>query len=231
MTRPSCVGALPDLDGLIAEVDRRCAGARSDTSETDWLALLNSAAEVVAEIQALADDLIDDYVERGRMHGCTWVDIGNVLGVTRQAAQQRFVAPRRQYSEEEPSDEQKQAFASMKEVAVRHRNNYIGTEHVLWGLLAMENTATARLRAVGVTPEELRRQLEVQLSIGSSQAAERIAWTPYARKAMALASGSACETIRCEDLLLGLMRVGRGVAADVLAKQGVTPAAFQARND
>jgi len=222
--------ALPDLDGLIAEVDRRCADARSETSETDWLALLNSAAEVVAEMQALADDLIDDYVEHGRMHGCTWVEIGNVLGVTRQAAQQRFVAPRRQYSEEETSDELKQAFASMKEVAVRHRNNYIGTEHVLWGLLAKENTATAHLRAIGVTPEELRRQLEPQLSVGSSQAAERIAWTPYARKAMAIASGSVSGTISCEDLLLGLIRVGRGVAADVLAKHGVTPAGVEVRN-
>jgi hypothetical protein len=60
--------------------------------------------------------------------------------------------------------------------------------------------------------------------MGASQAAERIAWTPYSRKAIALAearseqSGSA--RIDCDDLLIGLAGVGRGVAADVLAEAG-----------
>jgi hypothetical protein len=68
--------------------------------------------------------------------------------------------------------------------------------------------------------------------MGASQAAERIAWTPYSRKAIAIAEtrserdGSV--TIDCDDLLVGLAQVGRGVAATVLTDAGFSLAALDA---
>lgn len=88
-----------------------------------------------------------------------------------------------------------------------------------------DNTATRLLRAVDVSPEDLHRAVGARLSMGASQAAERIAWTPYSRKAMAIAeeraetAGSA--RIDCDQLLLGLAQIGRGVAAGVLSDAGV----------
>ncbi|HEX6468751.1 MAG TPA: Clp protease N-terminal domain-containing protein [Streptosporangiaceae bacterium] len=225
---------LPDLDQLIAEVDRTCATAvRQDGgAQPDWLALLTTAAELSGRLQALADDLVEDYVEHCRLHGYSWTDIGHALGVTRQAAQQRFLAPHKQYDPEQLADELRRAMTSMKRVAVQHRNNYVGTEHLLWGLIAEDNSATRLLDGLGVPRDDLRRRLESRLSTGASQAAERIAWTPYSRKAIATAAELAAQdgspAIGCDHLLVGLAGVGRGVAVTVLRAAGLDPASLAA---
>jgi hypothetical protein len=223
--------ALPDLDDLIAEVDRRCDTALrpGGQEQPDWLALLTVAAQLAGQLQALADDLVEDYVEHCRMHGSSWTDIGGALGVSRQAVQQRFHAPHKRYGPETMTDGLRRAMVHVKRAAVHHRNNYIGTEHLLWGLTAEDNTATRLLRAAGIAPEKVHRSVGDRLSMGASQAAERIAWTPYSRKAIALAEARSgergAERIDCDDLLVGLAGVGRGVAADILTEAGFDPAA------
>ncbi|MDX3713646.1 Clp protease N-terminal domain-containing protein [Streptomyces europaeiscabiei] len=218
--------ALPDLDDLIAEVDRRCDTAHhpGDREQPDWLALLTVATQVAGQLQALADDLVEDYVEHCRMHGSSWTDIGTALGVTRQAVQQRFHAPHKRYSPEMMTDDLRQAMVHVKRAAVQHRNNYIGTEHLLRGLTAEDNSATRLLRAAGVSPEAVHRSVGARLSMGASQAAERIAWTPYSRKAIdnaeARSRHNGSDRIDCDDLLIGLAQVGRGVAAAVLTDTG-----------
>lgn len=225
--------SIPDLDDLIAEVDRTCGTAHHrDGQQPDWIELLAVAARVAGELQALADDLIEDYVEHCRLHGSSWTEIGAALGVTRQAAQQRFLAPHREYAPDELSDEIRQAMAHMKRVAVHHRNNYVGTEHLLWGIAAGDNSATKLLAAMDVSPSDVRRSVEARLGLGASKAAERIAWTPYSRKAMAIARELATEagsaTIGCDHLLIGLARIGRGVAASVLSASGAGLAELEA---
>jgi len=217
---------LPDLDALIAEVDRTCATAHrpGDQEQPDWLALLTAAATISGQLQALADDLVEDYVEHCRMHGVSWTDIGSALGVTRQAVQQRFQAPHKRYSPETMTEDLRLAMAHVKAAAVQHRNNYIGTEHLLWGLTAEDNSATRLLQDSGVSAEAVHRSVGGRLSMGASQAAERIAWTPYSRKAIALAEArveqAGSQLIDCADLLVGLAEVGRGVASLVLAENG-----------
>jgi hypothetical protein len=223
---------LPDLDDLIAEVDRRCDTAHrpNGQEQPDWLALLTVAAQLAGQLQALADDLVEDYVEHCRMHGSSWTDIGGALGVSRQAVQQRFHAPHKRYGPETMTDGLRRAMVHVKQAAVHHRNNYIGTEHLLWGLTAEDNTAARLLRAAGIVPEAVHRSVGDRLSMGASQAAERIAWTPYSRKAIALAEARSrergAERIDCDDLLVGLAGVGRGVAADILTEAGFDPAAI-----
>jgi hypothetical protein len=187
--------------------------------------LLKTASEVAGRLQALGDDLIEEFVEPCRHTGRSWGDIGTALGVTRQAAQQRFLAPFREYGPEEISDELRTAYVSIKTVAVLHHNNYIGTEHVLYGLLSDDNSATASLTALAVSPSQLRDTLEKRLRLGASLAADRIAWTPYARRAAALAKDIATEhgwaQVRCDHFLAGLVQLGRGVAAELLAATGI----------
>jgi hypothetical protein len=220
--------ALPDLDDLIAEVDRTCATAHvggREPEQPDWLALLEVAAGIAGQLQALADDLVEDYVEHCRMHGYTWAEIGSMLGVTRQAAQQRFLAPHREYAPEEFTEELRLAMTAVKQVAIQHRNNYIGTEHILWGITAEENSATRLLTESGVSVDELRRSLGRRLRMGASQAAERIAFTPYARRAVAIAGEFATRQdapgIGCDHLLVGLAQIGRGGATTVMKDVGV----------
>ncbi|MDX3311876.1 Clp protease N-terminal domain-containing protein [Streptomyces sp. NPDC054884] len=221
---------LPDLDDLIAEVDRTCDAAHrhGGHEQPDWLALLTVAATLAGQLQALADDLVEDYVEHCRMHGSSWTDIGAALGVTRQAVQQRFHAPHKRYGPESMTDDLRQAMTHVKRAAVQHRNNYIGTEHLLWGLTAEDNDATRLLRAAGASPGDLHQAVGKRLSTGASQAAERIAWTPYSRKAIAIAEERArtagSDRIGCDHLLLGLAQIGRGVAASVLGDAGLDAA-------
>lgn len=192
--------------------------------QPDWLALLTAAAHLGGQLQALADDLVEDYVEHCRMHGISWTDVGSALGVTRQAVQQRFHAPHKRYGPETMSEDLRRAMTHVKRAAVQHRNNYIGTEHLLWGLTAESNSATRLLEETGVCPATVHRSVGDRLAMGASQAAERIAWTPYSRKAIALAEARSQETgaahIDCDDLLVGLAGVGRGVAATVLTDAG-----------
>lgn len=225
--------ALPDLDDLIAEVDRRCTTANTGAREQpDWIELLKAAARISGELQSLGDELVEEYIEHCRLHGCSWADVGDALGVTRQAVQQRFRSPHREYPADEFADELRAAMTVMKQAAVQHRNNFIGTEHLLWGLTATDNTATAALAALGVSVAELRVALEDRLELGASQAAQRIAWTPYSRRAMALARERATSrdsgVIQCHDVLVGLARLGRGIAAKVLADAGADAGSLDA---
>lgn len=217
---------LPDLDELIAEVDRNCDARVLDGAEQpDWLALLETSARIASQLRVLADDLVTDYVEHCRMHGYSWTEIGGVLGVTRQAAQQRFDAPHKQYVPDAFTADLREAMAQMKKAAVRYRNNYIGTQHLLWGLTAQTNNATRLLRAAGASPQDLHQAVEDRMTAGASQAAKRIAWTPYARKAIALAEQrarrAASAHIDCDHLLFGISEVGRGMAATLLGDAGV----------
>ncbi|MFF3456999.1 Clp protease N-terminal domain-containing protein [Streptomyces sp. NPDC002730] len=217
---------LPDLDHLIAEVDRTCDTAHrsGEQGQPDWLALLTVAAQLGGQLQALADDLVEEYVEHCRMHGCLWTDIGSALGVTRQAVQQRFHAPHKRYSPEAMTENLCRAMVHVKQAAVHHRNNCIGTEHLLWGLTAEENSATRLLQAAGDSPDAVHQSVGTRLSMGASQAAERIGWTPHSRKAIDTAEARSeqrgSDHIDCDDLLVGLAQVGRGVAATVLADAG-----------
>ncbi|MFF7438514.1 Clp protease N-terminal domain-containing protein [Streptomyces sp. NPDC008122] len=129
----------------------------------------------------------------------------------------------------------RRAMIHVEQAAVHHRHNYIGTEHLLRGLTAEDNSASRLLRAAGVSPDTVHRSVGSRLGTGASQAAERIAWTPCSRKAIDIAEARSRRNgsgrIRCDDLLIGLAEVGRGVAADVLAEAGFDPAALDATPD
>lgn len=219
--------ALPDLDDLISEVDQRCSsGGFSGHDQPDWIELLKAAVGVAVQLQALGDDLVEEYVEHCRLHGSSWAEVGDALGITRQAVQQRFRAPHREYAPEDFSEELQRAMTAMKDAAVQHRNNFIGTEHLLWGIIAEDNSAAAWLAAREVSTADVQQALKKRMTVGASQAAQRIAWTPYSRKAMALAREAATRegtaNISCRDLLVALISLDRGVAAKVLLEVSVT---------
>ena len=215
---------LPDLDDLIADVDRTCAGSGP-------IERLKAAAELSTRLQVLADDLVTEFVESARFNSQPWAEIGAALGVSRQAAQQRFVAPHVGYSADEFTEELRDAMPMIKRVAIQHRHNYIGTEHLLLGVLAEPNDATRLVESLGASVAGLRAWVEPKLTLGASQAAERIAWTPLARKSMALAKKAsvdhAAPAIGCDHLVIGMARLGRGMAAKALAEAGITAASIK----
>jgi ATP-dependent Clp protease ATP-binding subunit ClpC len=109
--------------------------------------------------------------------------------------------------------------------ALRHA--YIGTEHVLLGLLREEQGIAARvLESLGVTIEEVRGQVARMVGQSDGVAAGQIPFTPRAKKVLDLALREALSLghtwIGTEHLLLGLARENEGVAMQILLDRAVT---------
>lgn len=114
-----------------------------------------------------------------------------------------------------------------KEEARRFNHDYIGTEHILLGLIREgEGVACAVLQNLGVDLERLRIEIEKLISPGSSASVlGDIPFTPRAKKALELAAEEAHNLghnyIGTEHILLGLIREGEGLASQVLFSLGV----------
>jgi ATP-dependent Clp protease ATP-binding subunit ClpA len=101
------------------------------------------------------------------------------------------------------------------------KHNYIGTEHILLGLLREEEGLAARvLEAFGVTVEEVRAQVARVIGEGDESPTGQIAFTPRAKKVLELSLKEALTLghnyIGTEHILLGVARENQGVAARIL---------------
>jgi ATP-dependent Clp protease ATP-binding subunit ClpA len=104
-------------------------------------------------------------------------------------------------------------------------HDYIGTEHILLGILgAGESAAVQALESLGVSLEAARQQVEEIVGRGSHQVSGHIPFTPRAKKVLELSLREAIQLghnyIGTEHILLGLIREGEGVAAQVLTRLG-----------
>jgi ATP-dependent Clp protease ATP-binding subunit ClpC len=104
-------------------------------------------------------------------------------------------------------------------------HNYIGTEHILLGLIHEgEGVAAKGLEALGISLEAVRSQVEEIIGQGQQAPSGHIPFTPRAKKVLELSLREALQLghnyIGTEHILLGLIREGEGVAAQVLVKLG-----------
>ena len=114
-----------------------------------------------------------------------------------------------------------------KEEAKRFNHDYIGTEHLLLGLIREgEGVAAAVLMSLGLDPAKIRMEVEKLVQPGPSAAVSGdIPFTPKAKRAIELAMEEARQLghnyIGTEHLLLGLIKEGEGVASEVLVNLGL----------
>jgi Clp amino terminal domain, pathogenicity island component len=104
-------------------------------------------------------------------------------------------------------------------------HNYIGTEHILLGLIHEgEGVAAQALEQLGVSLEAVRAQVEEVIGRGTDAPTGHIPFTPRAKKVLELSLREALELghnyIGTEHILLGLLREGQGVGAQVLGELG-----------
>src|SRR5688500_2335910 len=104
-------------------------------------------------------------------------------------------------------------------------HNYIGTEHILLGLIHEgEGVAAKALESLGISLEAVRSQVEEIIGQGGTAPSGHIPFTPRAKKVLELSLREALQLghnyIGTEHILLGLIREGEGVAAQVLVKLG-----------
>jgi len=121
----------------------------------------------------------------------------------------------------------RKVFSSAQEEAQRFQHNYIGTEHLLLGLVREEEGVAAKvLHQLGVELQAVRDAVEFIIGRGDRVVLGEIGLTPRAKKVIELAIDEARRMnhhyIGTEHLLLGLVREGEGIAAGVLESMGVT---------
>ena len=123
------------------------------------------------------------------------------------------------------TDRARRVVVLAQEEARMLNHNYIGTEHILLGLIHEgEGVAAKALESLGISLEGVRQQVEEIIGQGQSAPSGHIPFTPRAKKVLELSLREALQLghnyIGTEHILLGLIREGEGVAAQVLVKLG-----------
>lgn len=199
---------------------------------------LSDAVIAADHLGETADHLIGHFVDQARRSGASWTDIGKSMGVTKQAAQKRFVPkPSGEPTELDPS----QGFARFNEQARNvvitaqneahaAHNDQIVPEHLVLGLLSDPDTVAAKaIIAHGVTLEIVREAASAALPPAATTTPALVPFNPAARKALELTFREALRLghhyIGTEHLLLALLELDD--SAGVLTGLGLDKAAAE----
>jgi len=225
------VPELPDLSSLIAELDARTAA----DSEPGDLPRLAAAEEIADELAALGARLVGYYVEQARARGNSWADIGGHLGISRQAAQQRYAPARFQLTVgdliatgalDRLTDRTRAVLVRAEQHATRLGSGVVEPGHVLLAMLDDEDTlAVQALERLEVDTGGIRQALE-----GTPAAAPpRLVSTPLGTPARRLLETALIQALKLnhnyigtEHLLLALAHTPNDPAAQLLADRGVS---------
>ncbi|MDO8885984.1 ATP-dependent Clp protease ATP-binding subunit [Candidatus Oleimmundimicrobium sp.] len=120
----------------------------------------------------------------------------------------------------------KRVIVSAQEEAKMLKQNYVGTEHLLLGLIhEKESIAVKVLENLGLSLEDIQEQIEEETEMGATEPIGHIPFTPRAKKALELSLREALRLghnyIGTEHILLGLIKEKEGIAAKVLEESGV----------
>jgi ATP-dependent Clp protease ATP-binding subunit ClpC len=123
------------------------------------------------------------------------------------------------------TDRARRVVVLAQEEARMLNHNYIGTEHILLGLIHEgEGVAAKALESLGISLEAVRQQVEETVGRGQEAPSGHIPFTPRAKKVLELSLRESLQLghnyIGTEHILLGLIREGEGVAARVLVRLG-----------
>lgn len=192
----------------------------------DPLEQLSDAVITAQHLGEVADHLIGHFVDQARRSGASWTDIGSSMGVTRQAAQKRFV-PRASVSpvELDPSQGFARFTQRARNVAAAAHNSArstgsseIGVGHILLGLLEEpQSLGVMILVAQGATVDQIRAAVGPTLPPPDGTSPELVPYDPASRKVLELTFREALRLghnyIGTEHLVLALLENegGQGV--------------------
>ena len=200
----------------------------------DPLQHLTAAVVVSERLGELADHLVGHFGDQARRAGASWTDIGRAMGVSKQAAQKRFVpraedlgADSRLY--DRLTDRAKRVAAAAQEAARRADHAQVDSLHVVLGLTAeSEGLAALAIQAQDVRLDDVRSAVTDAFGgeRGDPSSTEHVPFGPEAKKLMQLALREALRFghtyIGTEHILLGLLRDEKSAGARLLARLGVT---------
>ncbi|MEV1073500.1 Clp protease N-terminal domain-containing protein [Micromonospora parva] len=228
MTDPLQIGNHVKLDDLIQAIK---------TAHTDALDQLTDAVIAADHLGEVADHLIGHFVDQARRSGASWTDIGRSMGVTKQAAQKRFVPKATDAAALDPNagfgrftPRARNVVMASQEEARASGNAEIGPEHLVLGLLAEPEGLAARVMAArGATPEAVREAVTAVLPPRAEQVPDLIPYDARGKKALELTFREALRLghnyIGTEHILLALLEQEDGDG--VLTTLGLEKAAVE----
>lgn len=191
---------------------------------TDTLEQLSGAVVAAEHLGDVADHLIGHFVDQARRSGASWTDIGRSMGVTRQAAQKRFVP--KADKEGDGGLDPDQGFGRFtpraRNVVMAAQNEAraaggteIRTEHLVLGLLAEpDGLAGLVLRAQGVAADDVRAAVTAVLPPAQAEVPDLIPFDASAKKALELTFREALRLghayVGTEHILLALLELEHG---------------------
>jgi hypothetical protein len=195
---------------------------------------LREAVQVADELNSTGDALIDHFVDEARTAGHSWTEIGEVLGMTKQAAQQRFrtrwldrFTRGRKFSTSScMTDRARLAVEAAADESRHMKHNYIGTEHLLLGLLRDRTSlAYKALASLGVTLPQIQKMLKEEIGGGQQPVPQSIPFTPRAKEVLDMAIKESRQLghnyLGTEHILLALSALDDGLASRFLTASGV----------
>ncbi|WP_037365566.1 Clp protease N-terminal domain-containing protein [Amycolatopsis orientalis] len=212
------------LDDLISAIKAN--------NEKDALAQLTDAVYVGQHLGEVADHLIGHFVDQARRSGASWTDIGASMGVSKQAAQKRFVPKsddssggiQRMFGRY--TDRARHVIVAAQKAALDHKNPEIDTVHLLLGLLSEPDAlAAGAIVAQGVTLEAVKEAAEARLPEPVDDAPDPVPFASAGKKALELTLREGLRLghnyIGTEHILLALLEQGEGAGYETLAALGV----------
>jgi hypothetical protein len=223
---------IPEPDRLIQLVEQM-------HPEAEALQRLTDSMIVGGRLTDAADELIGHFVARARESGATWADIGACLGVTKQAAQKRFVtrdperSPREGLYRTRFTESVRQAVTAAQDHARRAGSTSIGTEHLVLGLIDDPHSRAARaIVGLGVPLDELRAATVGDTGDVEPTERRHIRFSADSKKVLELALREAIRSkdrhIETEHVLLGILRDEGSAGARLLVPRGITRRAVAA---
>ena len=212
-----------DLETLSADV---VASAASQ----DPVEQLKAAVVIAETLHGTADELLDRYVKAAREAQRPWSEIGTALGISKQAAQQRFVAaPIDPNAWPKDFDEQARSILPAAQVhAHRLRHRYLGTEHLLLVLTEDTGLAGATLARLGIESAQVNQHVLRIVGEGQSGETATLGISPRTKRVLEAAGqearhlGHRCAIASPEHVLLALSAQRDAVAAEILRELGAS---------
>jgi hypothetical protein len=219
-------------DATPVRLDDLIAAVHAAHPDGDPLTHLSDAVLVGDQLSDLSDHLIGHFVDQARRAGASWTEIGRSMGVTKQAAQQRFV-PRSSTDVPELgnwarfTDRARAVVASAQRLARTARFAEVQPGHLLLGVLADADSVGSRALAAQVPLDRLAAAVAPTLGSAEHDPGEHVPFSADSRRLLALTLREALRLghnyIGTEHVTLGLLQ-DEGPLGQALAGAGVTQA-------
>jgi len=221
-TQPDDLGI--GLDDLIGTVERL-------EPEGDEITRLQTAVLLSERLGELGDHLVGHFVDEARRVGASWRAIGDGLGVSKQAAQKRFVPTAGDVPEEgflsRFTPRARETLTTAQATARRLGRPQVGTEHLVAGLVADSQGLSAQaIAAQGVTAVDVIAAVDATATAAPADLPDHIPFAAESKKVLEAALREAFRRrhnyIGTEHLLVGVLADRRSAGARLLHSLGIT---------